>query len=193
MDAERTTPRLAGHSARAKAKTAGVLYFLNIVTSLIAFSGKGSRTLIVASGLIATTSYIAVTILLYLLFKAVNPRLSLLAAFFSMSGCLVGVLGPFHVLPFRIHSLVFFGLYCLLIGVLIIRTKFLPRILGGGMALAGLGWLTFVSHPLAAALSPYHYIAGGIGEGLLTLWLLLKGIDAARWYEQASSRELTAH
>jgi uncharacterized protein DUF4386 len=188
MSAERTTPRLADPSPKVKAKIAGVLYLVNIVTSLIAFSGKGSHSLIVASGLTATASYIAVTILLYYLFKPVNARLSLLAALFSLAGCLIGVLGPFHVVPFHIHSLVFFGFYCVLIGVLIFRSKFLPRILGGFMGIAGVGWLTFLSPPLAASLSPYHYLAGGIGEGLLTLWLLMMGVDAVRWNEQASQQ-----
>lgn len=187
MSPERTTAKRAELSPRVKARIAGVLYLVNIATSLIAFSGKGSRSLIVASGLTATLSYIAVTILLFYLFKPVNARLSLLAALFSLAGCMVGVLGPLHVVPFHIHSLVFFGFYCILIGVLIFRSNFLPRILGGFMLIAGLGWLTFVSRPLAASLSPYHYVAGGIGEGLLTLWLLVMGVDATRWNEQAGA------
>jgi hypothetical protein len=55
------------------------------------------------------------------------------------------------------------------------------------MAMAGLGWLTFAYGPLADSLAPYHYIMGGIGEGLLTLWLLIMGVDSARWKQQASS------
>ena len=47
------------------------------------------------------------------------------------------MLGPFHVVPFHIHSLVFFGFYCVLIGVLIFRSNFLPRILGVFMVIAG--------------------------------------------------------
>ena len=66
-------------------------------------------------------------------------------------------------------------------------SNFLPKILGGLMLIAGLGWLTFLSRPLAASLSPYHYVAGGIGEGLLTLWLITMGVDETRWNEQASA------
>jgi len=39
--------------------------------------------------------------------------------------------------------------------------------------------------PLAHSLAPYHYIIGGIGEGLLTLWLLVMGVDSARWKKRA--------
>jgi len=73
-------------------------------------------------------------------------------------------------------GLVFFGFYCLLIGWLIIRSTFLPRIVGVGMVIAGLGWLTFLSPPLATSLFPYNLIPGIVGEGLLTLWLLIAGI-----------------
>ena len=188
MNAEQSKSPITDPAPRRKARVAGGLYLVNIVTSLMAFSGKGGHTLTVASGLAATVSYVGVTIVLYYLFKPVNMRLSLVAALCSLVGCSVGGLGSFHVVALHIHSLVFFGFYCLLIGVLILRSKFLPRVLGGLMAIAGLGWLTFVSRSFAASLSPYHYVAGGIGEGLLTLWLLLRGVDAAKWNEQAKSR-----
>jgi Domain of unknown function (DUF4386) len=83
-------------------------------------------------------------------------------------------------------SFVFFGFYCLLIGWLIFRSTFLPRILGVLMAIAGLGWLTFLSPPLTTYLSPY-VLAAGIGELSLTLWLLVAGVNAERWAEQAGA------
>ena len=59
----------------------------------------------------------------------------------------------------------------------------LPRILG---VLMTLGWLTFLSPPLGAKyLYPYILVAA-IGEGLLTLWLLVMGVNEQRWKEQAS-------
>ena len=84
-------------------------------------------------------------------------------------------------------SFVFFGFYCLLIGYLIFRSTFLPRILGVGMALAGLCWLTFLWPPLAHSLSPYILAPGILGEGSLTVWLLAMGVNAQRWNEQASA------
>jgi Domain of unknown function (DUF4386) len=83
-------------------------------------------------------------------------------------------------------SFVFFGFYCLLIGYLIFRSSFLPRMVGAGMVLAGFGWLTFLSPALTHHLSPY-ILAVGIGEGLLTLWLLVAGVNAERWKEQAGA------
>ena len=85
-------------------------------------------------------------------------------------------------------ALVFFGFYCLLIGYLIFKLTFLPRILGVLMALAGLGWLTFLSPPLGAKYLYPYILAADIGEGLLILWLLVVGVNAQRWKEQASLR-----
>lgn len=73
-----------------------------------------------------------------------------------------------------------FGVYCLLIGYLIVRSTFLPRILGVLMAFASLGWLTFLSPSLAHSLYPYNLTPGIIGEGALTLWLLMVGVTVPR-------------
>ena len=83
-------------------------------------------------------------------------------------------------------SFVFFGFYCLLIGYLILRSSFLPRILGAGMALAGSGWLIFLSPALAKACVALQYCRRPRG-GALTLWLIVAGVNAQRWKEQASA------
>jgi hypothetical protein len=63
----------------------------------------------------------------------------------------------------------------------------MPRILGALMAVAGVGWLTFLSTPLANHLSPYNVASGVLGEGLVMLWLLVMGVIVQRWKEQASA------
>jgi hypothetical protein len=84
-------------------------------------------------------------------------------------------------------GLVFFGFFDFLIGCLILRSTFLPRILGVFMALAGLGWLTFLSPPLGNYLSHYVLPLGFLAEFLLMVWLLVKGVNVQRWKEQASA------
>jgi len=84
--------------------------------------------------------------------------------------------------------MVFFGWYCLLIGYVIFRSTFLPRILGVFMAIAGLSYQLFLSPPLASYLFPYVVKpAGALGELSLILWLLVIGVNAQRWKEQASA------
>ena len=89
-------------------------------------------------------------------------------------------------------GLTFFGAYCVLIGYLILRSTFLPRIVGVLMAIGGLGWLTnsfaaSVSPTLAAHLSPYIMLPGVLGETVLTVWLLVAGVNARRWNEHAAA------
>jgi hypothetical protein len=84
-------------------------------------------------------------------------------------------------------GLIFFGFYCLLLGYLIFRSDFLPRILGVLMAFAGLGWLAFLSPHLVISLSPYIQILGVLAEASLMLWLLAKGVNVQRWQQQAST------
>jgi hypothetical protein len=231
--------RIAEASPRFKARITGVVYLLYFLTAVLgAFFMRGLvvdgdaaataknilahqplHRLGLATGLISTACYVAVTALFYQLFKPVNRSLSLLAAFFSLVGCAVlAFAGLFQLAPlvilggsqylsvFTVEQLqalallflelnaqavnicfVFFGFYCLLIGCLIFKSAFLPRILGVMMAIAGLGWLTFLAPPLANYLSPYIQILGILAELSLCLWLLVMGVNVQRWKERAGA------
>lgn len=91
-------------------------------------------------------------------------------------------------------SLVFFGVYCVLAGYLILRSTFLPRVLGVLLAIAGLcyltnAFLTFLVPAFAADLLPYILVPSFIGEASLSLWLLVRGVDGARWLQQAQAHD----
>jgi Domain of unknown function (DUF4386) len=176
--------RIAEVSPRFKARMAGVLYLLSALTAGFTELFVRGR-LNIAGGLIAVLVMVVVTLFFYDLFRPVNTSLSLLAAFFSLVGL------TFEALRWQPHSvniaIVFAGFYCLLIGYLIFRSTFLPRILGELMAIAGLGWLTFLSPPLVTYLSPYNMAAGLLGEASVFLWLLVMGVNVQRWKEQASA------
>lgn len=178
-------------SPRLQARIAGFFYLLTILTGAFAAFASGKFLAFAdAASLTATACYIVVTVLFYRIFKPVDSSLSLIAAVFSLVGCILGAFGIFHLIPSPIRSvnpLVLFGCYCVLIGYLILRSSFLPRILGVLMAFGGLGWLTFVSSTLTDALTPYNLAPGILGEGALTVWLLVAGVNAQRWKEQAAA------
>jgi len=96
-----------------------------------------------------------------------------------------------HALGYNI-CLVFFGFTCLLLGYLIFRSTFLPRIVGVLMTITGVGYLinSFV-HFLAPAYGAYVFryvlVPCGIGEFVLIVWLLVIGVNTQRWKEQASA------
>ena len=99
-----------------------------------------------------------------------------------------------HMLVYDL-ALVFFGVFSILIGCLVLKSTFLPRVLGVLMAIDGLGYLivafaTFLSPPFAAQLYPYlPFLTALLGEPPLMLWLIVKGVNAQRWEEQAAATE----
>lgn len=91
-------------------------------------------------------------------------------------------------------AMAFFGFQCILIGCLTVRSTFLPRILGVLLAIGGSSYVissfaSFLSPALAAHLLPFIIPAALLGEGSMTMWLLVKGINVQRWKEQASAAE----
>jgi hypothetical protein len=82
-------------------------------------------------------------------------------------------------------ALIFFGCFQLLLGYLIARSTFLPRIIGWLIALAGVGWLTFLSPPVVKHFSVELEVLGFVAEASLMLWLLVVGVDGQRWTELA--------
>jgi hypothetical protein len=80
-------------------------------------------------------------------------------------------------------GLVFFGFHLILLGYLIIRSGYIPRIIGYLLIVAGIGYLidSFANFLLpsyedyADILMMIVVIPGVVGELSLTLWLLIKG------------------
>ena len=183
MSAAVMTQPIAKVSPRFRARMAGALYLLSVVTAACTEIFLRGR-LNVAGGLVANAGMAAVTLILYTIFRPVNKRLALLAALFNFVGLTFEAL---RLQPRNVNiAIVFAGFYCLLIGYLIFRSTFLPRILGALMAFAGLGWLTYLSNSLVSYLSPYNLACALLAEASVFLWLLVMGVNAPKWQEKAS-------
>jgi hypothetical protein len=96
------------------------------------------------------------------------------------------------LLAMRLHgdgyaiSLVFFAFACLALGHVVYRSGYLPRTLGAMLGIAGACYLVssfthFLAPTVGAKLFPALFVPIFIAEGSLTLWLLVKGVDVARW------------
>ena len=88
-------------------------------------------------------------------------------------------------------SMLFFGFQCVTVGYLIVRSSFLPRILGALLAIGGSSYViasfaNFVAPPLGSRLSSFIIPAAVLGEGALCLWLLAMGVNLRNWEEQSS-------
>ena len=75
-----------------------------------------------------------------------------------------------------------------------IRSGYLPRILGALLALSGVG---FVVYNFALVLAPRYAWSGllapaGLAALSLGLWLVVKGVDLPKWKEKAQRNALLA-
>ena len=89
---------------------------------------------------------------------------------------------------------VFFALHLLLLGWLVYRSGFFPRILGVLLALAGIGYfaqsLGFMVAPESSRLLENLVIALAVpGELAFALWLVIKRIDEDKWQARALESE----
>ena len=83
-------------------------------------------------------------------------------------------------------GLIFFGVACVVRGYLIFASGFLPKALGVLLVVAGFSYLLnsfalLLAPALASALFPYVLIPAFVGELLLALWMIFKGVDLAQW------------
>lgn len=93
-------------------------------------------------------------------------------------------------------GLMFFALHLFALGYLVYRSEFLPRFLGVLLVVSGIGYVAnsfavFIVPDMADATATAVIVAALIGELPLTLWLLIKGVNADRWEERASAPTLT--
>jgi hypothetical protein len=89
-------------------------------------------------------------------------------------------------------ALSFFGVFCILIGYLLFKSGFFPRVLGVLMVLAGVSYLleTFTGF-LALPDIPYLLRVTLVAEVALMLWLLVFGVNEAKWRERAAASAAT--
>ena len=219
--------------ARSLARVGGVLYLLIIAIGAL---GEGVvRGRIVSSDAAATVANLrsmqslwrlgvageivllvcatALTVIFYILLRAVSRDLALMALFFNLVSIAIEAAGAISLsaalfplsrsyskafapeqinaltmLSIRAHTsafgiaLIFFGVECVILGYLIYRSGYMPRLIGVLMAIAGICYLInsfalLLSPALASALFPAILIPSFIGELSLALWLLVKGVD----------------
>ncbi|HLY03899.1 MAG TPA: DUF4386 family protein [Candidatus Cybelea sp.] len=171
-----------------KARVTGAVYLLYFLLVISAASSVGRVPVAFsdAANLVANAVYVTVSLLLYQLLKPVDRNVALLAVTISAIGCTVQSLALFHLVQAQ-SALPIFGLFNITIGYLVIRSTFLPRVLGILMALSGVGWLMVLSPELVKHADAYIEVVGVVAEGCLMLWLLIMGVNVQSWNEQAAA------
>lgn len=174
---------------RRTARLAGALWLIVIVAGVISFLNQSVHPrLAFAANQFAGLCYLGVSVLLYELFKPVRASLALFAAFCGLAGVASGAaadsLGQSNspAQGFFI-AMVFFGAQIISIGYLITRSTLIPRLLGvllmfGGSSYVINSFTNFLSPALGAHVAPFVVPIAILGEGALTFWLLVKGVNA---------------
>ena len=218
MSASATMERTGHVSPRVVARMAGVFWLLTFATGIYALvtQSGGAANLVATACYVGATlcvsermkpagrrlslfaaccslvgCAIGAVISLALLAPALDPNASVLGA---------GTVERLQELALSVRQasrqaagvhFVFFGLHVFLVGVLVLRSTFLPRFVGALMLFGGVGWLAFSLVTLLApdvgrSLSLYLMIPGVLAEGTITLWFLAVGVNVERCNEQAA-------
>jgi hypothetical protein len=83
-------------------------------------------------------------------------------------------------------ALIFFGVECIILGHLIARSGYMPRVIGRLMQVAGVCYLLnsfalLLSPPLSNLLFPAILLPALVGELSFALWLVVKGVRPGDW------------
>jgi hypothetical protein len=92
-----------------------------------------------------------------------------------------------HGLGYSI-SIVFFGVGCGILGYLIFRSTYFPKLIGVLLVVTGLCYLfdsfaTIVAPSFSAKLYPWPLLPGFVSEVTLCIWLIVKGVNVPKWNE----------
>jgi Domain of unknown function (DUF4386) len=179
---------LAGEAAVAliEIALAGVLYALmrpvSRALSLAAALARAGEGVVMAAGNVVTgiLTLVMVSGAGYLAAFGIEQRDALALAFQEVNDQVVLLWG------------LFFGLHLVLLGVLVHRSRFLPRLVGILLIIAGAGYLmqsfgVLLAPGLSGVLDVAVLVLAVPGELVFALWLLVKGVDAEAWHRRATA------
>lgn len=170
------------HASFGSGRIIGLLWVVCIIGGIYGLLVAHGTRLGQDALLISGAAMIAVSALLYEVFRPTNPAISLVAAFFGFMAVIAMYASG--------DTSFFGGIQCLLLSYLVLNSSLLPRTIGVLIAIAGLAQLIFLSTLLPASfikpLVQIGYIADGIGETTFALWLLVMGVRMAQWEKLAA-------
>lgn len=169
-----------GGSPRGMARFTGAVYLFYFAAAILSklLTEWGSVEVGQAILLLSTVLYVTVTLLLFRLLLPVNRGLAVLALLASLLGYANDLLRMARVAPFEIDSLAFYWAFDVLIGLLLWRSGFLPKLLGALMVAAGLGLLVYLFLPADSVWVAFIFPLAFIAEFLLMGWLLVRGLGS---------------
>lgn len=88
-------------------------------------------------------------------------------------------------------GLIFFGFACLVLGYLIFKSGYLPKLIGVLIQVAGICYITnstalILAPKFANFLAPGILLPPFVAETSFCLWLIVKGVNVGKWREKAN-------
>jgi hypothetical protein len=161
---------------RNQGRRVGLVYLLYFALAMTAEGvlSSGRTSIGTSIEIVSYLLYGVLSLMLGQLFFERDRRVGVAAVVVSWIGCAIGILRLGHVSTGILEPLMFFGIFCLMLGYLILESRLLPKTLGGLLVLAGVGWLILsLGHP--RVMTPYIQGLGIVAEFALMVWLLVFG------------------
>lgn len=184
-------------TAPALARIGGALYLINIVLGAFAIgfapSNPGLFRVAIAAHVVVGLTNVPLALVFYELFRVVSRRLAALVVFFTLVATSAEMAFVAVQLANRSVSTagydvssVFFAFYGVTIGWLVIRSQFLPSVIGvllmvGAVCYLVFGFADILAPSVSSHLVPWIQLPSLLGELSFTLWLLIAGVNAERW------------
>ncbi len=173
-------------------------------------ANEGLFRLTIVSALLVQLVNLAVVLLLYQLLQPVSKQAARLMVAFLVLGIPIAMLNELNhaavlllaksadpapalvTLFLNLHksgiltAQIFWGLWLFPMGYLVFTSHYIPRVLGVLLVIAGIGYMAdsaafFLYPDLHVTVSQFTFI----GEALLPLWLVSKGVNVEQWEKRA--------
>lgn len=160
----------------------------------------------IAGEIVLLASALALALILYILLRPVSRHLAALAVLFNLiaiaiegtatvalaAAVLPAATDGTVILLIRSHSLgfgiglVFFGVECVILGILVAGSGYIPKWIGILMLIAGVCYVVnsfalILSPPLSSRLFPAILLPALAAELSLAVWLLVRGVRSDQW------------
>ncbi len=162
------------------ALTAGFSLIIMAILSIIFFPSLQATTYSIIGILIIIFLDIIVALALYFLLKPVDKNLSLIMSAFRIIYAIIFAIALYNISDLTSFysiwdiGLIVFGIHLLLLGFLVYKSKYIPKLLGILIVIASFGYITdsvlkFLGYTFEISMFTFF------GEVLFALWLVFKG------------------
>lgn len=161
------------------ALTAGSSLIVMTILSLMIFPSLQAMPYSIAGIILIIFLDIVVALALYFLLRAVNRNLSVIMSAFRIIYAMIFAIALYNISNLTTFyfiwdiGLMFFGIHLFFLGLLVYRSKYIPKLLGILIVIASLGYIIdtvvkFLGYTFAIGMFTFF------GEVLFALWLVIK-------------------